>query len=64
MKKVNKGILDNDMVISTENVQKMGEVTSRWKSWWDKARRYLNLLTQAKTEEDFNEILNNAKESK
>lgn len=52
------------MVISAENVQKMGEVTSRWKSWWDKARRYLNLLTQAKTEEDFNEILNNAKESK
>ncbi len=52
------------MVISTENVQKMGEVTFRWKSWWDKARRYLNLLTQAKTEEDFNEILNNAKESK
>ena len=26
MKEVNKGILDNDMVISTENVQKMGEV--------------------------------------
>ena len=26
MKKVNKGILDNDMVISVENVQKMGEV--------------------------------------
>lgn len=26
MKKVNKGILDNDMVISPENVQKMGEV--------------------------------------
>ena len=26
MKKVNKGILDNDMVISAENVQKMGEV--------------------------------------
>lgn len=26
MKKLNKGILDNDMVISAENVQKMGEV--------------------------------------
>lgn len=26
MKEVNKGILDNDMVISVENVQKMGEV--------------------------------------
>ena len=26
MKKVNKGILDNDMVISAENIQKMGEV--------------------------------------
>ncbi len=26
MKEVNKGILDNDMVISTENVQKMGEI--------------------------------------
>ena len=26
MKEVNKGILDNDMVISTENIQKMGEV--------------------------------------
>ena len=26
MKEVNKGILDNDMVISAENVQKMGEV--------------------------------------
>lgn len=26
MKEVNKGILDNDMVISSENVQKMGEV--------------------------------------
>lgn len=26
MKEVNKGILDNDMVISPENVQKMGEV--------------------------------------
>lgn len=27
-------------------------------------KRYLNLLTQAKTEEEFNETLNNAKESK
>lgn len=27
-------------------------------------KRYLNLLTQAKTEEEFNEILNNAKEKK
>ena len=27
-------------------------------------KHYLNLLTQAKTEEEFNEILNNAKESK
>lgn len=27
-------------------------------------KRYLNLLTQAKTEEEFNEILKNAKESK
>lgn len=26
MKRVNKGILDNDMVISAENIQKMGEV--------------------------------------
>lgn len=26
MKKANKGILDNDMVISAENIQKMGEV--------------------------------------
>ena len=26
MKEVNKGILDNDTVISTENIQKMGEV--------------------------------------
>lgn len=26
MKEVNKGILDNDMVISVENIQKMGEV--------------------------------------
>lgn len=26
MKEVNKGILDNDVVISTENIQKMGEV--------------------------------------
>ena len=26
MKEVNKGILDNDMVISAENVQKMGEI--------------------------------------
>ena len=26
MKRVNKGILDNDMVISAENVQKMGEI--------------------------------------
>ena len=26
MKKGNKGILDNDMVISAENIQKMGEV--------------------------------------
>ena len=26
MKKVNKGILDNDMVISAENIQKIGEV--------------------------------------
>ena len=26
MKEVNKGILDNDMVISTENVQRLGEV--------------------------------------
>ena len=26
MKEVNNGILDNDMVISVENVQKMGEV--------------------------------------
>lgn len=26
MKEVNKGILDKDMVISAENVQKMGEV--------------------------------------
>ncbi len=29
-----------------------------------KLKHYLNLLTQAKTEEEFNEILNNAKESK
>ncbi len=29
-----------------------------------KLKRYLNLLTQAKTEEEFNEILNNAKEKK
>lgn len=28
MKEVNKGILDNDMVISAENVQKMGEVVA------------------------------------
>ena len=28
MKKVNKGILDNDMVISTENIQKMGDVVA------------------------------------
>ena len=28
MKEVNKGILDNDMVISTENIQKMGEVVA------------------------------------
>ena len=27
-------------------------------------KHYLNLLTQAKTEEEFNKILNNAKESK
>lgn len=27
-------------------------------------KRYVNLLTQAKTEEEFNEILNNAKEKK
>lgn len=27
-----------------------------------KLKHYLNLLTQAKTEEEFNEILNNAKE--
>lgn len=27
-------------------------------------KHYLNLLTRAKTEEEFNEILNNAKESK
>ena len=27
-------------------------------------KRYLNLLTQAKTEEEFNQILNNAKEKK
>ena len=26
MKEVNKGILDNDVVISTENIQKIGEV--------------------------------------
>ena len=26
MKEVNKGILDNDMVISTENIQKIGEI--------------------------------------
>ena len=26
MKEVNKGILDNDMVISAENIQRMGEV--------------------------------------
>ena len=26
MKEVSKGILDNDMVISAENVQKMGEI--------------------------------------
>lgn len=26
MKEVNKGILDNDMVISAETIQKMGEV--------------------------------------
>lgn len=26
MKEVNKGILDNDMVISAENIQKIGEV--------------------------------------
>ena len=26
MKEVNKGILDNDMVISVENIQKIGEV--------------------------------------
>ena len=26
MKEVEKGILDNDMVISSENIQKMGEV--------------------------------------
>ena len=26
MKEVNKGILDNDVVISAENVQKMGEI--------------------------------------
>lgn len=29
-----------------------------------KLKHYLNLLTRAKTEEEFNEILNNAKESK
>lgn len=29
-----------------------------------KLKRYLNLLTRAKTEEEFNEILNNAKEKK
>ena len=29
MKRVNKGILDNDMVISAENVQKMGEVIAQ-----------------------------------
>lgn len=28
MKEVNKGILDNDMVISTENIQKMGDVVA------------------------------------
>lgn len=28
MKEANKGILDNDMVISAENVQKMGEVVA------------------------------------
>ena len=28
MKEVNKGILDNDMVISTENIQKIGEIAS------------------------------------
>lgn len=26
MKEVNKGILDNDVVISAENIQKIGEV--------------------------------------
>ena len=26
MEEVNKGILDNDMVISAKNIQKMGEV--------------------------------------
>ena len=26
MKEVNKGILDNDVVISTENIQKIGEI--------------------------------------
>ena len=28
MKKVNKGILDNDIVISVENIQKMGEIVA------------------------------------
>lgn len=29
MKEVNKGILDNDMVISAENIQKIGEVNNK-----------------------------------
>lgn len=29
MKEVNKGILDNDVVISAENIQKIGEVNNK-----------------------------------
>lgn len=51
MKEVNKGILDNDMVISAENVQKMGEVialtcikTVMFRSWKDLHYLYKGLL--------------------
>ena len=59
MKEVNKGILDNDMVISAENIQKMGEVialccikTVIARSGKDLHKLYADLLHDINREKD------------
>lgn len=67
MKEVNKGILDNDTVISTENIQKMGEVialtcikTVMFRSGKDLHYLYKGLLRDMNRSKDDNSPFSNA----